>query len=466
MIINHVFCNRLKKYKIVKKQFIILFYLLFAVTGCTQQSGKNTDGSVAAVVNGVEITKSQIEFLARQSSVPGMTPEQNENLRRRILANLVRTELLAGKARKEGLDKSQDYSMAIYTSNNGVLAGLAEKEIVNKVAQASSLEAETVVQNNPQLFSERKLYVYDEVVFPGADMKYLETIGKMAENGGNLNQLVDMLKAKNIKYNKIARGMMAEQIPPPMLQLLNKLKPNIPQVVSGGNNISMIFVLREVISMPVEGQSANRIASQIINSGKRREVLSKELTELLNNAKITYYDEYSKEKSGKNNLLQLPLADTKKQEAREKNTVIIGSFLSGSYLLAIMALTAIMRTLFNKEWLLQLIPNKRIKITDKEALYYQSALPMIQRIFIYLLMLAVLYSLVMEIVYLRSSMSIWLFAGLALGGTIFGYILSRVYRMGVEFNWSRTVYLIISIALSMPILGFMFLIKKLAKTLL
>jgi EpsD family peptidyl-prolyl cis-trans isomerase len=449
------------------KKYLFLLLLIFGVlSGCTQEKESASGGNVAAVVNGTEITKSQIEFLARQSAAPGMTPAQNENLRRRILANLVRTELLAGKARKEGLNKSQDYSIAEYMSKNGVLAGLAEKQIVNKVAQATSLEAETVVMNNPQLFSERKLYVYDEVVFPGADMKYLETIGKMAENGANLNQLVDMLKEKNIKYNKIVRGMMAEQIPPPMLQLLNKLKPNIPQVVSGGKNISMIFVLREVISMPVEGEEANRIASQIINSGKRREVLSKELTELLNNAKITYYDEYSKEKSGKNNLLQLPLADTKKQEAREKNTVIIGSFLSGSYVLAIMALTAVMRTLFNKEWLLQLIPNKRIKITDKEALYYQSALPMIQRIFIYLLMLAVLYSLVMEIVYLRSDMSLWLIAALAFGGIISGYILSRVYRMGLEFNWSRTVYFIISIALSMPILGFMFLIKKLAKTLL
>jgi EpsD family peptidyl-prolyl cis-trans isomerase len=450
----------------VNKLFFILLLVFGIFSGCTQEKERASGGNVAAVVNGVEITKSQIEFLAKQSVVPGMTPAQNENLRRRILANLVRTELLAGKARKSGLDKSQDYSMAIYTSNNGVLAGLAEKEIVNKVVQPTSLEAETVVKNNPQLFSERKLYMYDEVVFPGVDIKYLETIGKMAENGANLNQLVDMLKAKNIKYNKIVRRMMAEQIPPPMLQLLNKLKPNIPQVVSGGKNISMIFVLREVISMPVEGEEANRIASQIINSGKRREVLSKELTELLNNAKITYYDEYSKEKSGKNELLQLPVADTKKQEAREKNTVIIGSFLSGSYFLAIMALTAVMRTLFNKEWLLQLIPSKRIKITNKEALYYQSALPMIQRIFIYLLMLAVLYSLVMEIVYLRTNMSIWLIAALALGGTISGYILSRVYRMGVEFNWSRTVYFIISIALSVPIFGFILLIKKLAKTLI
>jgi EpsD family peptidyl-prolyl cis-trans isomerase len=436
------------------------------LSGCTQEKERASGGNVAAVVNGVEITKSQIEFLAKQSAAPGMTPGQNENQRRRILANLVRTELLAGKARKDGLDKSQDYSMAVYTSNNGVLAGLAEKQIVNKVAQATYLEAETVVKNNPQLFSERKLYVYDQVVFPGVDMKYLETIGKMAENGANLNQLVDMLKAKNIKYNKIVRGMMAEQIPPPMLQLLNKLKPNIPQVVSGGKNISMIFVLREVISMPVEGEEANRVASQIINSGKRREILSKELTELLNNAKITYYDEYSKEQSGKNNLLQLPLADTKKQEVKEKNTIIIGSFLSGSYVLAIMVMTAIMRILFNKEWLLQLIPNKRIKITDKEALYYQSALPMIQRIFIYLLMLAVLYSLVMDIVYLRSNMSILLIVTLPIGGIVAGYILSRAYRMGMVFNWSRNVYFIISIAFSMPVFAIMVLIKKLAKTLL
>jgi len=447
------------------KNYLFLLLLLFAVlSGCAKQNEKAGGGNVAAVVNGVEITKSQIEFLAGQSAVPGMTPEQNENLRRRILANLVRTELLAGKARKEGFDKTQDYSMAVYTSNNGVLAGFAEKDVVKKVALPTSLEAETVVRNNPQLFSERKLYMYDEVVFPGVDIKFLETVGKMAENGAGMNQLVDMLKSKNIKYSKRVRGMMTEQISPPMLQLLNKLKPNIPQVVSGGKAVSMIFMLREVVSMPVEGEEANRVAAQLITSNKRRDVLSKELTALLNNAKITYYDEYSKDKSGNNALLQLPVADTKKQEVKEKNTVLLGSFLSGSYVLAILVLTAVMRTLFNNAWLPEVIPGKRISVTDKEAMYYQSALPMIQRIFLYLLLLAILLSVVIEVVYLRNSMPIWLIASMVLGGTLIGYILSRVYRMGMVFKWTRNVYFIISIVMSIPVFACVLLIKKLVAT--
>ena len=80
-----------------------LFYLLilaFTVTGCSSRSGDSTADRVAAVVNGVEITQFEVRTLYERTAASGVSKEVEREQKRNILANLVRSELLAQEAVK------------------------------------------------------------------------------------------------------------------------------------------------------------------------------------------------------------------------------------------------------------------------------------------------------------------------------------------------------------------------------
>lgn len=62
--------------------------------------------------------------------------------------------------------------------------------------------------------------------------------------------LVDQLKTNNIKFIKSCEIKPSEKIQAPVRNLLNRLKPGVPQVVAYNNNICSI-ILRSPISMSI-----------------------------------------------------------------------------------------------------------------------------------------------------------------------------------------------------------------------
>ncbi|NTU53696.1 MAG: peptidyl-prolyl cis-trans isomerase, EpsD family, partial [Chlorobiaceae bacterium] len=156
------------------------FFILFAVilVGCSKNTGKDKKSQVAATVNGVEITESQIDYLFKRSSQSRMSSSEILNLRRSILADIVRTELLAQKATKMNLDKSSDYKNGMFNASKEVLADLAIQKTINKIPNFNNEQLNSIVLNNPMVFEKRKLYVYEEIIIPTIDIKTIESIDK------------------------------------------------------------------------------------------------------------------------------------------------------------------------------------------------------------------------------------------------------------------------------------------------
>jgi len=158
----------IEKVKTVRS-FLTLLIIILSFAGCSHQDSSSSANCIAAVVNGVEITQQEVEYLYRRLGEPKASPEAAQNKRRAILADLVRSELLAQRAREMKLDKASDFALAMHDARRRVLAGVAQKEIESKVLPVSQEAAKEVVHHNPALFADRKLLVYDEVLIPGVD---------------------------------------------------------------------------------------------------------------------------------------------------------------------------------------------------------------------------------------------------------------------------------------------------------
>ena len=385
--------------------------------------------------------------------MPGMSEAQSANLKRRILADLVRIELLAGKASEMKLDKTPEYSMALYTAQKNVLAGLVESKLAKNQSSISPDQAESVVLNNPQLFAGRKLFVYDEVLFPGVDMPLLESLDKMASNGAPLNSLLDVLKAKKIPFNKALIALSSEKIPPPVHSILTQLKPNTPQVVARkAEKISMILVVRNAYPAPLEGEQARKTAMAMIQANQRNQALSKAMGEMLDNAKITYYDDYAKTVADNKTLAPLPVPDTKKVTRQLYKSIYLGFGLAASLMLSVVMLTAIMRTFYSMLWLPKLWPGAATSADQMKHydIRHTTALP--RRLYLFGVMSLIAVALIFELLFLWNKLAVLTILGWMAGGIIVGIIASRLLNAGIVRGWSRKTYTITASLLALVIL--------------
>lgn len=126
-----------------------------------------------AVVNGKAIPTSRLDaavasVLARNPAAATITPEQKADLRKNISDQLIKQEILAQEAQKQGLENTPAYKNAIDLARQGVLANLLIEDFAKKnkpTAAESKAEYDRVValnQGGGKEYKSRHILVDDE----------------------------------------------------------------------------------------------------------------------------------------------------------------------------------------------------------------------------------------------------------------------------------------------------------------
>lgn len=420
----------------------LVIVLLLTLAACGQATDRKSDGNVAALVNGVEITRKQVDFIYKRTAAPNLGEADAATLKRQILADLVRIELFAGKAREMKLDQSQDYAMALYSAQKTVLAGFAENRVTGNPT-VSSRAVDIIIKNNPMLFAGRKMYIYDELIISGVDLALLETLNTMANQGASINQLATTLNAKKIPYRLSLKALASENIPQAILVILNGMKTDRPRVINAGGKVSILLSLRYTAPIPLEGEAAKSTARGLLAQNQRSQAMSKAMNDLLTDAKITYYDEYRINKIGDRTLSVLPVPDKEKAERRAFRKHFSEALLGSQIVLAIMALTAMMRALFSKLWLPRIWPNYDVSDEMRGSASDRYKPSWKKLVYLYSMMVFGFGSILWGMVRLYGKLSVWELSGSVIGAVIIGFIASRIFRIGAAMKWSRKTYSII-----------------------
>lgn len=138
----------------MKVLHIIALASLATLAGC-QQSAKEAvkaadkaepGTEVVATVDGTELTRNTFDFYVKAATGKGsseLSPEE----RQQALDSLVRMELVASQARKEGLDKDKEIAAALELSRLDVLQrGLQARYLKDKTPTEQELRAEYETQ--------------------------------------------------------------------------------------------------------------------------------------------------------------------------------------------------------------------------------------------------------------------------------------------------------------------------------
>ena len=437
---------------------ICLSLALFFVVGCSSQSSKELSGSVAAVVNGVEITNGEIEYFARNSVPPGADKAETIRQKKAILANLVRMELLAQNAQKMGLDKDPDFTLALYEARRQVLAGMAESKLVKEVKPVTPETANSLVANNPRIFSGRKLLVYDEILIQGVDVPFLESLISMNEKGATEEQLIEMLNSKKKVFQKSTRSQTSDKIQPIVLDVLLKSTPNRPIIARVEDKFSMILMLHKVLPVPLQGAQATQAAMSMAYAQQRNALMAKSMTELLNSAKITYYGDYAKTSAGGPTVTGLPVPDQQKAARKTYKSVGFGAILSVSVIFAMLVLTASMRILRGRVWLPRLWPSSNIPDEPKTQYEWAYEAYKIEKFYIGVVALVIIAVIAFEIYLLTQYLAILGIIASVLSGVLLGVAGSRVFSLTALKSLSHKVYAVLVAVFAAPVIfGLLFI---------
>ena len=335
------------------KSFFYLFFLAFTIVGCSSEPEKKDATRVAAVVNGVEITQREVATLYERSATPGVSEEVRRNQERAILAGLVRGELLAQKAVAEKLDRTPEFVLIQHEARRQVLAGLAEKSMLASFKPLSDDALQSVVKQNPLIFGERKLLVYEQVLMPVVDVPFLQSLNDAAGKGASLSQLVDSIKAKKLQFQQVTQTQSTDQMQPAIARILSNAKPNLPILMRVEDKFAMVLMLKSSVPIPLVGEAAMQTARNITSTQIRNAEFGKQMKAVVDASKITYFGAFAPgalPKKGAGQLVPLPTADTKMLVQQESQSVNIGIMLGAAYTFAVLLLTFWMRLFLGKFW--------------------------------------------------------------------------------------------------------------------
>jgi peptidyl-prolyl cis-trans isomerase C len=246
--------------------------VLLAGCGGGEKDGEPLQkGQTVATVNGKDITIHELNAELMGVALPA--GEQRKQVEQAALQGLVSRTILADIARERGIDKSPAYMMQRRRANEALLVQMLQGEIASKISPPTREEANAFIQQNPDLFANRKVYLLDQIQFqaPG-DIARLREFAPLQ----TMEQVERKLIEDRIEYRRGAARMDSVGMDPAMVRQIERLPEGEVFIVP---NRGVIFASRitgaEVV--PFAGEPAINYAMNLIQRRKVAEATQKEL---------------------------------------------------------------------------------------------------------------------------------------------------------------------------------------------
>ena len=451
------------------KSFFYLIFLAVAVFifGCSPEPEKKDVSQIAATVNGVEITQREVTTLYERTATPGVSEEVRRNQERAILAGLVRGELLAQKAVADKLDITPEFVLTLHEARRQILAGMAEKSMLASVKPPPDEVLQVVMKQNPLIFGERKLLVYEQILMPVVDLPFLQSLNDAVDKGASLPQLVDWIKIKKLQFQQVTQTQSTDQMQPAIARILSNAKPNVPVLMRVADKFAMVLMLRSAIPIPLVGDPALQTARNLIGAQLRNQEFGKKMKEVVDASKITYFGAYApgaQAKIGAGQLVPLPTVDSKKVAENESQTIELAVALGVAYTFAVLLLTFWMRLFLGKFWH-PLISDKSTKVKsvepdghkedNDEILNPVYNLPLYIRSFLFFDAIGIVLTLGYQMMLIWGKTPEWIVGVSLLSGLLLGVVFSYIFSLKPFRNLTQNLRF-------SPVLIFSFCIVALA----
>ena len=263
-------------------------FCLALLIGCGKKESTGPT-QVVAKVGGEEITELQVnQALERQA---GVKADQVEPLSRKVVGSLVEQEIVLRKARELKLDRDQRVVQSVEAMKREVIMRAYLDRIADGASKPSAKEIQAYFDDNPALFSQRRIYTFQELSVQANDAQRAEIEGQLATLKSP-TELEAFFKARKMPVRSERTTAPAESVPLPMLKRVSTLKVGQGLIVPGAGGLR-IMLLAGLQDSPVTQELARpAIATYLLNQ-RKREAVEKELAALRSSSPVEYFGKYA-----------------------------------------------------------------------------------------------------------------------------------------------------------------------------
>jgi EpsD family peptidyl-prolyl cis-trans isomerase len=243
----------------------------------------------AAKVNKEEITVHQINAVLAQQR--NLRPEQTEAASFQVLQRLIDQELAVQKAAELKLDRDPQVMQRIESARREIIARAYADKIGDGATKPTTEEITKYYNDNPALFKDRRVYQLQEVAIEATPQQQADVRAKIA-SAKNAADLVEKLKAANVKYAGNQATRAAEQLPLAAVAELAALKEGQSVVRTGPKGLTAVFVVAAA-SQPVAMDRAGKAIEQYLLNERKRKLLKDDVKALRDSAAISYVGKFA-----------------------------------------------------------------------------------------------------------------------------------------------------------------------------
>lgn len=269
------------------KRTLVAMSVLALCSACN----KKAEGQTVAVVNGEEITASELNAELANANVQGTADKKL--VTNRILQGLIDRRLLAEQARKDGVDRSAEFISRQRKLNEELLIGMLANRSLETSKLPTDAEIAAFQAKNPQAFSNRETWKLEQLQYDTpSDKAVLDQIAATK----SLEQLASVLTAARIPFQRASNQLITSAIPAELYPQLAKLAPGEPFIVPAGGK-SVASSIASKTPAPVDAATARTEAVNAMRRQNSTNLLQQRLKDLRSSAKIEYKEGFAPAKS-------------------------------------------------------------------------------------------------------------------------------------------------------------------------
>ncbi|MEO7938756.1 MAG: EpsD family peptidyl-prolyl cis-trans isomerase [Burkholderiaceae bacterium] len=279
-------------------RWAVFVLVAFALVACGDKAGKKSATQVAAKVGSDEISVHQINFVLARTNTANVAPENAQRLRQEVLEKLIDQQLAVDQAIDKKLDRSPEVVSQLEAARREVLARAYVQQLAGSLPKPTTEEVQKYFNDNPPLFSERRIFNLQELVVPAtAGAEVAEQVKAQVAAGKSMDEIATGLKARNVKFGGNSATRAAEQIPLELLKTVHALKDGQTTVISNAQGITVLRLVSSQSAPVTEAAALPRI-EQFLANRRGAEAVTAAIKDLRAKTTITYMGDFASGANG------------------------------------------------------------------------------------------------------------------------------------------------------------------------
>ena len=262
----------------MRKRIMLTIFVALMASSCQ----KKASGQTVAVVNGEEITASELNDALTSDNVPAGA--NTKDVRAAELQKLIDRKLMVQQARSDGLDKSPEYINQQRRMTEDLLLNM----LIGKKLNTSQLPSANDISNyeaaHPQIFGGREIWTLDQIIYP---LPKDASVNAKLGAAKTLPEIAQILTASNIQFSRASRKVDTAVFPNDIYGQISHVGPGEPFIAPGPDKaVANVISARE--PAPLSGNQARAVALNAMRKDDATKIVQDRVKDLRAKAKIQY----------------------------------------------------------------------------------------------------------------------------------------------------------------------------------